>query len=121
MSDKKIFQIPAEITKIITMANKSVRLYVDTQENIKAQDVEQLMDCFEKFGWFTFLVNQKIQPEDVLNLPEVKDETDLKSPSQRLRAVLFLVWEHKGAQGDFNSYYRDIMEKLISQYKEKLT
>ncbi len=56
-------------------------------------------------------------PEDDVPL----DEGESKTPSQRLRAVLFVYWkEVKGGKGDFNAWYRGIMEKLIEQYKGKL-
>jgi len=45
-----------------------------------------------------------------------------KTPSQRMRNVLFLLFEqdHKGFS-DFDSFYLDRMEKLIDLLKKKLT
>lgn len=44
-----------------------------------------------------------------------------KSPGQRLRAVMYRVWEQEhGGQGDFETYYKGQMETIIGQYKEVL-
>lgn len=48
-----------------------------------------------------------------------------KTPSQRLRAVIYRLWEQSGKQGgrpklDQDEYYEIIMEKLIEQLKSKL-
>jgi hypothetical protein len=69
--------------------------------------------------WFLFkgaaITKEEISDYD----PATFDE--IKSPSQRLRAVMFVVWkEVKGGQGDFESFYRAQVERIIEQYKEKL-
>lgn len=44
-----------------------------------------------------------------------------KTPGQRLRAVLYRLWEQKNeGYQDFNLYYRFKMEKLINHFKDKL-
>lgn len=46
---------------------------------------------------------------------------DGKSPSQRLRSVLFILWEQKGRpQADFEIFYRMKMEDLINVIKNML-
>jgi hypothetical protein len=56
---------------------------------------------------------------DELNL----DEGEKKSPSQRLRAVIYKIWEpaHKAKKTKkvFTEFYRDFMEKIIQDLKEK--
>ncbi len=120
ITNKKLFQIPATISKIETMAHKSLKIIINTQENMREDDIFILMNMYERLGWFTFVVNQKIEPDDLLDLPDLKIETDIKSPSQRFRAVLYRLWEKKGKNGTFNNYYINCMEKLINMYKEKL-
>lgn len=121
--EKTLFQIQAELIKIETKTNRSVRIIFDSQENLMSKEIENLMECFEKTGWLSFLVsqsNEQISPLDVVNLPEIKHEEDIKSPSQRLRAVLYILYQRKGLPGTFENYYRSVMEKLIEHYKEKL-
>ena len=75
----------------------------------------------EKFGWLVFLPGKKILPEEVASLPDLIEEDGGRSPAQRLRGVLYRMWEQKGKQGDFETYYRSKMEMVINQVKEKLT
>lgn len=113
-----IFQVPGSITRVSTMAN-CIRIIVDTQENLNPDSMTKLMNLYNKLGWFTFNVHQ-IESEDIINLPELKQD-DRKSPSQRLRAVLFRMWEQDPyGYEDFNLYYQFYMEKLIDRLKDKL-
>lgn len=55
------------------------------------------------------------------DIKEVKSEVDKKPPSQRLRGVLYVLWEqnpegHKG----FNTYYETKMEGMIEHLKGKI-
>ena len=43
-----------------------------------------------------------------------------KTPSQRLRAVLWRIYEQSGLQIKFEDYYNTEMEKIITHYKTKL-
>ena len=45
---------------------------------------------------------------------------DLKTPGQRLRGVLFRVWENTTRETDFETYYREEMTRIINHYKDKL-
>lgn len=43
-----------------------------------------------------------------------------KTPSQRLRAVIYLLWQKSDKKVDQDEYYEIIMENLIEQLKTKL-
>lgn len=43
-----------------------------------------------------------------------------KTPSQRLRAVLYVLWERKGSNGEFEVFYVASMEKFINRIKQEL-
>lgn len=68
------------------------------------------------------LVNALLEPDSgsstVLKIKERVD--DGKSPSQRLRAVMFVWWEQLGKPEDFEVFYRMKMEDLINFVKRKL-
>jgi hypothetical protein len=119
--ENQILQFPALISKIITMANHSLRITVDSQENLTSEQIAKIVDCYDKFGYFNFLVDKMIKPEDLLNIPDVKPEfkTD-KSISVRMRNVIWRIWEKKGKQGDFDIFYKSMGEKIIEQLKTKL-
>ena len=56
MDGIKIFQVPATIEKIETMGH-GLRLMIDTQETVTADDAHRLFAMLNKFGWFTFNVH----------------------------------------------------------------
>ncbi len=118
---KQIFQVPAMIGKIETMSKNSLRLKVDTQENLSSEEIKRLFELREKLGHFTFSV-EVIEAQDLVDLPKLdsSDYEDGKTPSQRFRCVLFRLWEQNGKKGVFNEYYNSCMEILINKYKDKL-
>lgn len=63
-----------------------------------------------------------ISPSDEQNVEAYKIEADLdqKSPSQRMRSVLFILWKEDNEGVDFQEYYRRHMEKLIEFLKGKI-
>jgi hypothetical protein len=116
-----IFQVPGEVRNVDSRSHASVRIVIDTQENLTDEVRGRLMKMHEKYGWFTFMP-RRILPEDVSRLPALKLERDEKSPSQRLRACIHILWEQKGKPTETSEqYYRETMEKLIEWVKEKLT
>ena len=51
---------------------------------------------------------------------EVKSELNPKSPSTRLRGVLYRWWESIGSPGQWEAFYLSEMEKRIDDVKAKL-
>lgn len=66
--------------------------------------------------------NMVLEPLDTPDVPEVKIDRDVesKTPSERMRGVLYRIWEQEGMKGDFKDYYSGRMELLIEKLKEKL-
>ena len=117
-----IFQIPGMISKVETMAHNSIRLKIDSQENLEAEHIERIIKLNNKPGWFTFSV-EIIEMDSIIDLPKLDSSkwADGKSPSQRLRAVLYRVHEQKGgSEKDFQAFYMSAMEKIIDHYKNML-
>jgi len=52
---------------------------------------------------------------------EIKGQFDKKTASQRLRAVLFILWKQSSGQGEFEDFYRREMESVIEQIKSRLS
>lgn len=50
----------------------------------------------------------------------VDKAVDTKSPSTRLRNVMWVYWQQKQIEGDFDLFYTKMMEKIIEQWKGKL-
>lgn len=54
------------------------------------------------------------------DVKEVKGQFDVKTPSQRLRSVMFAFWRQADGTGDFEDFYRKRMEDIINGVKAKL-
>lgn len=120
MDKALVFQVNSEISKVTSMSNRSLRLQVDTEENLSDATIAQVFNYFEKRGHFVFAI-EMIKPEDLLNLPEFKpDFKDEKSPAKRLKDVIYIWFEQSGKKGDFELFYRTKMDKFIEAVKNKL-
>lgn len=111
--------LAATITKVTTMRDKTVRIQVDCQE-IDPEYMAELFALNDKLGWF-FFKDKPIKEIDTSQLPDIQVEKWEKHPSQRMRAVLFRMWEQTDKKKTFEEYYREKMEQLIEMLKEKLT
>jgi hypothetical protein len=109
-----MLKIPSVISKVSTMSDGSLRLQIDTQE-LAGVDKGELMELHNKMGWMVFS-ETGIKEEDI---PSDLIEEGQKTPSQRLRAVLYVLWEKKQV-GTFEDFYRKTLEKLIDHYKIKI-
>ena len=110
--------LASNISKVTTMSDHTVRLQVDCQE-APAEVMAELFALKSKLGWFTF--SEKVISEiDTRDFPEIKVEKWEKTPSQRLRATLYILWEQTKPDVTFEQYYREQVEKVISYLKEKL-
>ena len=81
----------------------------------------------EELGAFRLVskvnVNAILEPQtDSTGVLEIKEKIgDGKSPSSRLRSVIFVWWEQQNKPSeDFEVFYRSTMEKFINHIKEKL-
>jgi len=103
------------ITSIRTRSDNSLGLSVSTPD---LNPDEQLA--------FLQLKNRNlkalIQPltETPSELKEVRGEFDRKSPSQRLRAVLYLLWKQQESTMPYDEFYLRHMNKLIETHKAML-
>ncbi|MFW9871917.1 MAG: hypothetical protein ACFFG0_02370 [Candidatus Thorarchaeota archaeon] len=108
--EKMIFQVPAAISNIKTMS-QFLRVSVDTQETLSAEEYKRLFLLHNKVGWFTFNASP-IEVDDIKNLTPVR--SGIKSPSKRLRDAIYQLWKQNNKNMDFDPYYEWYMEYLIS-------
>jgi hypothetical protein len=61
-------------------------------------------------------------PKDEKDVEVMKVDKEVihKSPSQRLRSVIFLGWKQTGEELPFEVYYAQTMERIIDHLKSKL-
>lgn len=66
------------------------------------------------------LCDMLLQPqnEEFPDIVEVRAETERKTASSRLRGSLYVLWQKRGAEGDFDTFYRANMEKFITRIKD---
>lgn len=111
---------PAILTSIKSRADNSWALTFSTRE-LKGKEASEMIDMLMLEGYLAFV--QSASPEDAhITVPEIKPDAgmDNKSPSQRLRSVLYVLWEQGGSQGTFESFYLSKMEQIIDTVKSKL-
>lgn len=113
-----MFQISSIIQNLRTLADGTWRIQIDTQE-LTPDQATQLMELHRKQGWFLFKENEFVVDDvPTENAPEFKGD---KTPSKRLRAVLFVYWkECTIRKPDFNTFYRQWMEQKIETIKKEL-
>ena len=115
----KTFQTIAAIQKIQTLVDGGNKVTMITPE-LNSEEMAILFSFSNKEGWFLFKDN-KFEDKELPDLPDFKPEfkTD-KTPGQRLRAVIYVLWEQNGQQGDYDSFYKKTVEKFIEMVKTKL-
>ena len=114
----KAVQFPCQLTKIETRVDGSIKVSLETQE-LTGEDMAALFAYRQLVGYVTFTPN----PESNIEVPEINADTDMgKSPSERLRSVLYVAYEQSGKKkyDTFTQFYTVYMEKIINQVKDKL-
>lgn len=118
----ELLQTPATISKVATMSHRSLRLQVDTNEDLSDEQVAKIMAHHDKFGWFCFLAGDKqISADNVVNLPELPKEDDQISPSERLfkRMYVYYMSKNKDSKG-FNTWRVEQLDQIGQRYLEKI-
>lgn len=109
------------IEGITSRKDKTVKLTIGTQE----LSPEYAADIFGMNQQFCYLAIKKegFNPTEVDTVESLKTDLEtVKTPSQRLRAILYRNYE-QASEGykDFATYYQAKMEKICDHFKSKLT
>ena len=112
----KKFQHPAILEGVTPLKDGGVSLRFHTNEVTKDQKVE-LMDFYQTFGYLLFSAQEMDESDVPKDAPQYGDG---KSPSQRQRASIFVLWKHMGGKGDFEVFYRQTVENHITKVKAKI-
>ena len=116
---KEILQIPATIERIASRVDGTFVISVGTQE-LSDEAGQMIIKLNRKLGWFIFK-ETPLAEADLINIPESAPEfKGDKTPGQRLRGVLYVLWEQTKPTKTFDEFYRSKMEQLIQWAKEKL-
>ena len=117
----KLFQTPAIIDKISTLVDGGCKLSISTQE-LAPDEMTSLFSLKNKEGWFLFKesVIKESDVDKIPDEPDVRIEKRDKTPSQRIRAVIYRLWETTNKSKTADEFYKYYMDKLIEKIKEKL-
>lgn len=117
----RTFTTPAQLDSVRFLKDRSVRIGFVSEKEFTSEEKVWLVDRMTEAsdGWLLFRPNDEVKPDDI---PAVDAEAGGKSPSQRLRAVLFLLWKHRypNREISFENYYLARMNDFIDAVKGKL-
>ena len=109
--------LSAQLLKVESRADRTYKLIFNTQE-LKGEEAAKLLPLLLSQGYLLF----SPQELDEADVPNEKPDlmTGTKTKAQRLRGVIYRVWEQQGKHGDSESFYRTYMERLIEREKSNL-
>lgn len=112
--------LSGQIESISTRKDKTIRLTIGSQELSPKQctEVFQLNQSFCYIG----LKPEPFTKDEAEIIDSLKTDLDtIKTPSQRLRAILFRAFEQDSENYlSFSTYYSSKMEQICQHYKSKL-
>jgi len=117
----KTFQIPAILDSYRSLKDRGLKITFETGE-ISPEQIANIQYSFNKAGFLAFAPDPFATHElEELDKLKVEFSDTGKPPSQRLRAVLYRLWE-QAPEGYkvFNDFYIAKMETLIEHFKDKL-
>lgn len=113
---RNLVQLPASVIDMKPKADKSWKLSFETRE-LTGPEVSLLAENLQGEGWLVYSPNE-LSTRDI---PQEAVESGAKSQSKRLRDVIFILYKQRNEPGgDFESFYRVQMEKLVDFVKSKL-
>ena len=114
-----MIQFQAILDGVSKKKDSTLSLRIGTQE-LPAEDTAKIFELGNREVWVC-MADVPVK-EDDLEIPEVLSEFKRdKSPSQRLRDVLWVFWDKsKKDYVDWDTYYRNTIEKIVENIKDKL-
>jgi len=112
---------PGILETFRSLKDRSFRITFATNELTPEQSIGITQNTGE-YGYMAFKKEPfKSSEKDMIEAMETDYEVKGKSQSQRIRAILYLLWkENKEGYEDFNLYYDFKTEKYIQYLKNKL-
>ena len=107
--------LPAMFDNLTLRKDGSVSLKFDTRE-LSGEEIQALLGYRNTEGWLQFSQNNEFKAP-----PKENAKTDMESPSERMRDVIYALYKDRNADGTFETFYATWMEKLIEVLKQKFT
>jgi hypothetical protein len=115
MSNAKLIQVPAILKGVSTLADGGVSMRFTTGE-MSPEQMAVIMEFAGQYGWMLFA------SEEIHEIPKEAPhrESGAKTPSQRLRSTLYVLWSEKYTDIPFDNWYTAQVEKIIDRIKKEL-
>ena len=100
--------------------DKTVSITFSTQE-INDRELLAIHNSIDTFGILYFSQKQvltELEKQEIENA-DIKNNQGV-SKSQKLRHVLYRLWEQKGKDGVFDTFYAHEMNRITQHFKDKL-
>lgn len=113
--------IQSTIESVQTRKDKTLKITIGSQE-LNAEQMAELMSFNQSLA-YTYISPKSITEaeKEAIDAVEVETPKQSKSQSQRLRSVLFKIWETtRTGIDDKNKHYEQEMERIIEHYKSKI-
>ena len=127
MKNSVIFE--GGIDKVSTLADGSLRLFIGTPE-LSNETMVKIFSLIKRQGYVLISTKEISQEQiDAVETSTANMEFSEKTPSQRLRGVLYILWEKlqpkENDQGiekfvDFDLFYKRKLNEIINHYKKQL-
>jgi hypothetical protein len=117
----KTFQLPAGLEGYRSLKDGTLKLSFETGE-LSPEQMANVHYSLNKVGFLAFAPDPFATHEmEEIDKLKVEFEDGGKPPSQRLRGVLYKLWEQTPeGYATFTEFYNARMEKLINHFKDKL-
>jgi hypothetical protein len=121
--ENNLLLIPCAIESVSTRRDKTLKVVIGTQELSPAKAAELFNQWTSGVGVMAFKGESfNYNDEELLKAIKIDaEEMGSKTPSQRLRSCLYVLFERnpEGYQ-DFNNYYSAMMDKFIDMVKKRI-
>ena len=111
--------LPVIINSLATKVDGSIKIVLETRE-FSPKESSVLFELRGKEAWA--ILSESELKDSEIHIPDERPDPSIgtKTPSQRLRNVLYRLWEQQSSGTDFESFYRIKMDGIIEKLKERL-
>lgn len=110
-----IIQLAGIITSMSYSKDGGMRIGFHTNE-LSIEEKSEIQKYFQQFGYILFKPNEFQESE----IPKGNAESKDKTPSKRLRDVIFVWYKQLNSNLDFETFYKQKIEDMINIIKTKL-
>lgn len=112
---------PGQIESYRSLKDKTTKIVIETNE-LTPEQILGVAGSLQKFGYIAFKEETfKNKEKEVIENLKSDYEDNGKTPSQRMRGVLYVNFEQANeGYKTFSDYYNAKMETIINHYKNKL-